>query len=67
MFSFILTVAVFAIVAYAIYTSYFGEVKGDHVSGINAMIFVENDLAAKKILDDQKKASIKRTFAEAAA
>jgi len=45
------SLAVLLLAAWAIYLTWFGPVKGQHVNGINAMIYVQNDadqLAAYK-------------------
>lgn len=61
---FILALAA-AIVAFVIYPTYFGDVSGDHVNGINAMIFVQEaeDAAVRKT--EARKAAIERAFSPA--
>lgn len=50
---FLLFMALFtAVVAYPVWGSYFGEAKGDHVNGVNAMIYVQDH---DYWIDDQKK------------
>lgn len=51
MFSLVIAAAIAFVIAYVTYTTFFGPVKGQHVNGVNAMVYVamkENEEADKK-------------------
>lgn len=62
----ILTLAVIAaFVAFVVYPTYFGDVKGDHVNGVNAMIYVQDQERVDEEKAIARKAAIERAFAPA--